>query len=103
MQLDLFEIAKPIKIKKIKTKPVELTKEERFKINVQNYFKLNVHQRINIRTWMRYCNLRIFHEQNECVLDEIEKRNYFYQVHYEDAWRGRHEKNEDNLQYGIKQ
>ncbi len=99
MQLQLT-FDKPKKVAKLKViKQPELSKAEKFKLSVENYFKLNVHQRINIRSWLCYCSLRIFHEQQICVPNENEKFNKFYQEHYE----GYHSINEDNLQYGINQ
>lgn len=98
MQLKLI-FDKPKKEKVIKSKLPELSKHEKFKISVQNYFKLTVHQRINLRTWMKYCSLRIFHEQVDCTESWIKRFDY----HYEYAWRRGHSKCDDNLQYGINQ
>lgn len=98
MQL-LLIFDKPKKVTKPKKVITELSKSEKFKTSVHNYFKLPIHQRLNLRTWLKYDSLRIFHEQNDC----IDVRQTFLNEYYEYSWRQGHTKNEDNLQYGINQ
>ena len=80
--------------------------DTKFQQSVHNFFNLlNVHQRINIRTWYRYSDspspLRTFHEQISCKPDwtfiDCNGRNpaeHFYNDYYEYSWRQGYTKNE---------